>query len=312
MMSARTTGSPHASSASPGSAAAQASPALAAFFAAYDEALSRWPVPAEALTVRTPHGATRVNACGPRDGRPLVLLHGGGATSTGWFANVGALTAAGHRILAVDLIGDPGRSVLDVPLGGVAGLMSWLDAVLDGLGVAGVDLCGHSYGGWIALEYALHAPERVHRLALLDPTQCFAGFRPGYLLRALPLFVPPRTAGKARSYLTWEARGAGSGTTDEAAWRELYALGFTGFPATRPVTGPQPTTERLRALTAPTLALFAARSRTHDARRVAELARKALPGATVDVLPDASHHNLPIAHPAELNRRLTEFLAARP
>ncbi|GAA2786078.1 alpha/beta hydrolase [Kitasatospora sp. CM 4170] len=309
-MSARSTGSAHASSASPGSPTAQDPPELAAFLAAYDEALSRWPVPAEAITVRTPHGTTRVNACGPRDGRPLVLLHGGGATSTGWTANAEALAAAGHRVLAVDLIGDPGRSVLDAPLGGVEGLMSWLDAVLDGLGVAEADLCGHSYGGWIALEFALHAPPRVRRLVLLDPTQCFAGFRPGYLLRVLPLFLPPRTAGKARSYLTWEARGTGSGTAAEAAWRELYALGFAGFPAARPVTGPRPAPERLRALTAPTLVLLAARSRTHDARRVADLAQKALPGATVDVLPDASHHTLPAAHPAELNRRLTEFLAA--
>ncbi|MCG6498142.1 alpha/beta fold hydrolase [Kitasatospora sp. A2-31] len=310
-MSARTTGSVHASSSSPEPATAQASPALATFLAAYDEILSHWPVPVEGITVRTPHGTTRVNACGPRDGRPLVLLHGGGATSTGWFANVEALTTAGHRVLAVDLIGDPGRSTLTAPLGGVAGLMTWLDAVLDGLGVAQVDLCGHSYGGWIALEYALHAPTRIGRLVLLDPTQCFAGFRPGYLLRALPLFLPPRTAGKARSLLAWEAGGTGSGTDAETGWRELYALGFAGFPSARPVTGPRPTPERLRAHTAPTLALFAARSRTHDARRVADLARKALPEATVDVLPDASHHNLPTAHPAELNRRLTEFLAVR-
>ncbi|WP_395293176.1 alpha/beta fold hydrolase [Kitasatospora hibisci] len=311
MMSARTTGSAHASSGSPGPAAAQASPALAAFLAAYDATLGHWPVPAEAITVRTPHGTTRVNACGPRDGRPLILLHGGGATSTGWFANVEALTKAGHRVFAVDLIGDPGRSTLDAPLGGVGGLMRWLGAVLDGLGVAEADLCGHSYGGWIALEYALHAPTGIGRLALLDPTQCFAGFRPGYLLRALPLFLPPRTAGKACSYLAWETRGGGSGTTAEFAWRELYARGFADFPSARPVTGPRPTPDRLRHLTTPTLVLLAARSRTHDARRVADLARKALPEATVDVLADVSHHNLPAAHPAELNRRLTEFLAVR-
>ncbi|MFF1904016.1 alpha/beta fold hydrolase [Kitasatospora sp. NPDC058218] len=280
--------------------------ALGAFLAAYDAVLARWPVPVEPLTVRTPHGTTRVNACGPRDGRPLVLLHGGGATSTGWLDTVEALTAAGHRVLAVDLIGDPGRSRHDGdPLGGVPGLLGWLDAVLDRLDVPEADFCGHSYGGWIALEYALHAPARVGRLALLDPTQCFAGFRPGYLLRALPLFLPPRTAGRARSYLDWESRGSGL----DAGWREVHALGHAGFPASRVVTGPRPTRLRLRTLGAPTLVLLAERSRAHDAGRVASAARSALPDATVAVLPGLSHHNLLTARPAELTGPLTAFLS---
>ncbi|MFB7474440.1 alpha/beta fold hydrolase [Kitasatospora sp. NPDC056184] len=280
--------------------------ALDTFLAAYDEALARWPLPVETLTVPTPYGATRVNACGPRDGRPLVLLPGGGATAACWSANAAALAGAGHRVLAVDLVGDPGRSTLDRPrLGGVPELLGWLDAVLDGLEVPAADLAGHSYGGWIALRYALHAPTRVRRLALLDPTQCFTGFRARYLLRALPLLLPPRTAAKARSYLDWESGGTGL----DPAWRELYALGSAGFRAARPVTGPRPSTAELAALAAPVLVLLAGRSRTHDARAVAALARRALPDASVTVLPDASHHTLLTAHPDEVNHRLTAFLA---
>ncbi|MFI5647357.1 alpha/beta fold hydrolase [Kitasatospora sp. NPDC051705] len=281
----------------------------APFLAAYDALLDRWPVPVEPLTVRTGHGTTRINACGPADGRPLVLLHGGGATSTLWSANAGSWAAAGHRVLAVDLIGDPGRSVHDGPaLAGLPGLLGWLDAVLDGLGVPRADLCGHSYGAWIALQYALHAPDRVDRLALLDPTQCFAGFRPGYLLHALPLFLPGRSADRARRFLDWETGGARLDPT----WREVYALGHSDFPASRVVTGPRPTPDRLRTLAAPTLTLLAEHSRVHDAHRVAEAARRALPGSTVDVLPDASHHDLPMAAAPEVNRRLTAFLATPP
>ncbi|MFE6053806.1 alpha/beta fold hydrolase [Kitasatospora sp. NPDC056446] len=279
----------------------------APFLAAYDALLARWPVPVEALTVRTAHGTTRINACGPRDGRPLVLLHGGGATSTMWFANAAAWAGAGHRVLAVDLIGDPGRSVHDgAALDGVPGLLGWLGAVLDGLGVPEADLCGHSYGGWIALEYALHAPAGVGRLALLDPTQCFAGFRPGYLLRALPLFLPGRPPARARAYLDWET---GGGPRLDPDWRELYALGYADFPASRVVTGPRPAPDRLRALTTPVLALFAAGSRTHAPARVAGTARHALPAAEVAVLPDVSHHALPMAAAPEVNQRVLDFLA---
>ncbi|MFD8755900.1 alpha/beta fold hydrolase [Kitasatospora sp. NPDC059577] len=280
----------------------------APFLAAYDALLARWPVPVEALTVRTAHGTTRINACGPHDGRPLVLLHGGGATSTTWSANAAPWAAAGHRVLAVDLIGDPGRSVHDgAALDGVPGLLGWLDAVLDELDVPRADFCGHSYGAWIALEYALHAPARTGRLALLDPTRCFAGFRPGYLLRALPLFLPGRTPDRARAYLDWETRG-GHGL--DADWRELYALGYADFPASRVVTGPQPTPERLRALTAPVLTLLAAHSRAHDPARVADAARRALPSAEVAVIPDVTHHDLPMAGAPEVNRRLLDFLSA--
>ena len=38
--------------------------------------------------------------------------------------------------------------------------MSWLDDVLDQLGLNAAAFCGHSYGSWLALSYALHAPAR--------------------------------------------------------------------------------------------------------------------------------------------------------
>ncbi|MFB7910780.1 alpha/beta fold hydrolase [Kitasatospora sp. NPDC056076] len=278
----------------------------APFLAAYDELLARWPVPVEPLTVRTVHGTTRVNACGPADGRPLVLLHGGGATSAMWFANAGTWAAAGHRVLAVDLIGDPGRSVHDgAPLRDVPGLLGWLDAVLDGLGVHEADLCGHSYGAWTALQYTLHAPARVGRLVLLDPTQCFTGFRPGYLLRALPLFLPHRTPDRARSYLDWES---GPGPAVDPDWRELYALGYADFPTSPVVTGPRPTPARLRTLTTPVLALYAAHTRTHDPHRTAEATRRALPHATVTTVPATSHHTLPTAGAPQVNPHVLTFL----
>src|SRR3954469_5020090 len=84
----------------------------AEYFAAYDAVLARWPVAVEAVDLRSPYGTTRVHSCGPRDGKPLILLHGGGATSTVWFANVGELSRV-HRVHAVDVMGNAGRSVND-------------------------------------------------------------------------------------------------------------------------------------------------------------------------------------------------------
>ncbi|WP_255947964.1 alpha/beta fold hydrolase [Streptomyces odontomachi] len=155
-----------------------------AFDLAYDELRARWPDSTEERDVATPYGRTRVHVYGPAHGSPLVLLPGGSATGLVWFANAPVLGRR-YRVHAVDLMGDAGRTERrGTPLKRADDLMSWLDALLDGLGLARTHLCGHSYGAWLAVGYALHAPRRVDRLALIDPTQVFAGFRPGYLLRA--------------------------------------------------------------------------------------------------------------------------------
>ncbi|MFF4223519.1 alpha/beta fold hydrolase [Streptomyces sp. L500] len=270
------------------------------FFAAYDALLARWPSGTAEQTVPTPYGPTQVHAYGPPDGPPLVLLHGGGATGTAWFANAPALGAR-HRVYAVDILGDVGRSErAGLPLRTPRDLMTWLDAVLDGLGLETAALCGHSYGGWVATAYALHAPRRVRRLALLDPTQVFGGYRPGYLLRALPTLLRP-TARRVGAFLDWETAGTG---VDED-FKRLYVLGATLRGRGRPVVGrtldPAP-------LAMPVMVLFAGRSRVHDAEAAADRVRRLLPRARVEVLPGLGHHALPTAGAATVDTIVLEFL----
>ncbi|WP_260614078.1 alpha/beta fold hydrolase [Streptomyces sp. WAC07061] len=277
----------------------------APFRTAYDQALAQWPVPVEAVDVPTPYGVTRVNSCGPADGSasPLVLLPGGGASSTVWGACVAAGLGRGRRVHAVDLVGEPG---LSVPAPGravrrVGDLTAWLDALLDGLvgpGGGPVTLAGHSYGAWIAAHAAARRPGRFDRLVLLDPTRVFAGLRPGYVLRALPMLVRP-TPARVRSFLAWETGGAAL----DPAWTRLQEAA-AAFPTVRPVTGPRPDLARLGGLPVQVEVLFAGRARCHDPGRTAAAARRALPGARVDVLPGVSHHALPTAAAEEIARLL--------
>ncbi|MGW7792323.1 alpha/beta fold hydrolase [Streptomyces tricolor] len=276
-----------------------------AFRVAYDRVLAKWPADREALTVPTPFGETRVNARGPRDAPPLLLLPGGGgATSASWYAQAAALARI-RRVLAVDLPGAPGLSRAgDRHPRTVADLAGWLDAVLAGLGVAAADVGGHSYGAWIALHHALRAPARVRRLFLLDPTQCFAGFKAAYLLRALPMLLRPAPR-RVRAFLEWETGGARL----DPDWLRLQEAA-AGFPSARPVTGPRPAPKALRALRVPVLLLVAANSRTHDPQEVRGRAGALLPHAETAVLPGMSHHALPQAGPETLTRHLTDFLSA--
>jgi pimeloyl-ACP methyl ester carboxylesterase len=272
------------------------------FFAAYDEVLAQWPGPLESLDLVSQFGTTRVQACGSDDAPAVVLLSGGGATSTVWFNNVEALSRD-HRVYAVDLLGDAGHSIpggrqidrLDV-------LMAWLDSVLDRLGLLGAALVGHSYGGQVALNYALHAPQRVRSLTLLDPTQCFDGMSPGYLLRAVPVLLRP-SAGRMRSLIRWETRG----DDVDPAWFRLVSLGAADFPKSKVVVH-RPEAERLGASTVPTLLLLAEQSRAHDVDAVARSAQKLMPRIVIKTLPGVSHHGLPIKNAEVTNRAVLEFV----
>lgn len=266
------------------------------FARAYAKVLGQWPG-AEVSDLTSAYGTTRVLSCGPVDAPPLVLLPGGGATATVWFANAAALSRVA-RVHAVDLPGNAGYT--RVSTGDAAALGGWLDTVLDALGGGPVDLAGHSYGGWLALTYALRAPARVRRLALLDPTQCFAGFRPGYLLHALPVLLRP-SRDRTAALLRWET----GGRPLDQAWTALYGIG-TDLPSTgKLVTGPKP---QVRGLDVPTLLLLAGRSRAHDIAKVERNARALLPDVAVTVLPTASHHSLPTDPAAEVDRALLAFL----
>ena len=276
------------------------------FLAAYDAVLRRWPVPVEAIELTSPYGTTRVNACGPAGAPPLILLNGGGTTSTVWFANVASLSQV-RRVYAVDRIGEAGRSQSasgtprDSVIKTVDDLLGWLDQVIAGLGLERAELAGHSYGGWLALSYALRHQDRVARLVLLDPTQSFAGFKPSYLLHAVPIVVRP-SADRVERFLAWETGGADL----DADWLRLYRLGAE-YRGAKVVTGGRPGAEQLREFAKPTLVVLAGASKAHYPGKV-ETGARHLPRAEVVILPGVSHHGMPFTHAAELNDLLTRFL----
>ena len=103
---------------------------------------------------------------------PLLLLHGLLVTSHSFVRLIPEL-AGDRRVLAPDL---PGCGDSDRPPPVLCADYSprWQAAalleLLDRLELAQVDLVGHSWGGAIAVCLADAAPERVRRLALVDPT----------------------------------------------------------------------------------------------------------------------------------------------
>jgi pimeloyl-ACP methyl ester carboxylesterase len=139
--------------------------------AIYDEGLRRWPVPFEAFFVDTRYGKTHVIVSGDPASPPLVMTHPMGVGGFVWSTIIAALSAH-RRAYALDTIGDVGKSVLAdpdrYPKQG-RDYSAWLDDVFTALDLTAADMVAGSMGGWIAMNDAIYAPDRVRRLVLLGP-----------------------------------------------------------------------------------------------------------------------------------------------
>src|SRR5215510_8448387 len=87
----------------------------AAYLEAYDAAMKLLPVSYEEMTIQSRFGLTHVVISGPKDAPPLVLLHGYMATSTMWSPNIEDFSKE-YRVYAVDVMGQPSRSIPDEPI----------------------------------------------------------------------------------------------------------------------------------------------------------------------------------------------------
>jgi pimeloyl-ACP methyl ester carboxylesterase len=143
----------------------------ARFMAIYDEKMKEWPVPYEDVFIDTRFGKVHVIVSGPQDGPAVLLLHASGVSSWSWRFNVGELNRH-YRTYAIDLIGDAGKSeyadLNHVMKNGRDQAVLYTE-ITDKLGVPNAHVIGASEGGFIGTNYALHAPERVGKLALLGP-----------------------------------------------------------------------------------------------------------------------------------------------
>jgi pimeloyl-ACP methyl ester carboxylesterase len=143
------------------------------YFATYDAALKLWPIAYEESYVTTSYGQTHIISCGAKAASPLVLLHGGYASSTIWFPNIADL-AENFHVLAIDTIGEPDKSVPTRKNNTKSDLAAWLVSVLDELKIQRTKVVSLSRGGWLALNLAIHAPLRLEKIVLLSPAASFA------------------------------------------------------------------------------------------------------------------------------------------
>ena len=105
---------------------------------------------------------------GEEPGRlPLLCLHGGPGGCHDPLEGLGALAEQGRRVVFYDQLGggDSDRPD-DVSLWTVETFIAQLESVRTGLGLGRIHLFGSSWGGMLALEYALLQPTGIASLVL--------------------------------------------------------------------------------------------------------------------------------------------------
>lgn len=141
------------------------------------------------LDVPVPGGSLTVAVAGPRpgSGAPVVLaVHGITGSHRGWAA-IARLLADDVTVLAPDLRGRGGSSVLPGPYAFDAHVTDLL-AVLDHFGPATATVAGHSMGAYVTASLAAAAPDRVSSVVLIDGGPALplpAGMTPDTALDAL-------------------------------------------------------------------------------------------------------------------------------
>ncbi|MEE8602438.1 proline iminopeptidase-family hydrolase [Euzebya tangerina] len=139
--------------------------------------------------IDVPGGSVYCETYGAQDGgTALVGLHGGPGAGAAYLRPLGTLS----DLVPVVLYDQLGCGRSDIPdddsLWQVDRFVRELDAVADALPYDDMILLGHSWGGWLALEYVLHRPDRVAGMILASTSASIASFIEGTkpLIQALP------------------------------------------------------------------------------------------------------------------------------
>ncbi len=134
----------------------------------YDFLLTKGSLEHEKIMVNTSYGETFIIAMGKKELPSLILLHGSGMNSSMWIKEMEEYSKT-HRVYAVDMPGEPGKSDENqLPFGGDE-FSNWLNDVFNELFIEKASIVGISLGAWLGTKFAIRYSDKVDKLILLCP-----------------------------------------------------------------------------------------------------------------------------------------------
>jgi len=241
------------------------------------------------------------------DGPAVVLIHGFGLDMRMWNPQVGPL-AARFRVVRYDCRGFGASGPLDpaVPYTHAGDLV----ALLDHLDVGDAVLAGLSFGGRVALQAALAAPDRVRGLALLDAVLDGVPWDPESARALDEVARRVQAGGVLAGREAWLAHPLFAAARERPDLAAALAAMVAGYPGQHwlgqdPHRPTRPPIDVLEGIAVPALVAVGQRDVPGFREMSAVLARR-IPGAAYHVVADAGHM-VSMEQPAATNDLLISF-----
>lgn len=273
------------------------------FIQSYNKSLKLWDVPFQEEDIQTSFGKAHIIISGPKDGSPLVLLHGMDATSTMWFPNIKALSE-NHRVYAIDFLNEVGKSQSIEKSLSKEEIVKWYNEIFDYYKLKKFDLIGASKGGWLGTLLAIQENHKINKLVLLSPAQTFKGIdQVGKASSALflKLFPTRKKLDKTLKAFSFYPKNISLQYKNQLYLANKHARSSSSFLQLIPFSD-----EDFKKIKIPVLALIG----DHDVINSIESIKKAenlIPNCKTEIVKNAGHF-LSIDQSKIVNERILDFL----
>ncbi|MXN90227.1 alpha/beta fold hydrolase [Flavobacterium sp. Sd200] len=277
------------------------------YISAYNNTMKLWPVPYEEKDITTTYGNAHIIISGPKDGKPLVLLHGMDASSTMWYPNIGSY-AKHYRVYCIDYLTEAGKSIKNEDAKfNPDDITPWYTQIFDALKLKKFDLVAASRGGWVATNYALKCDGRIKKMVLLAPVQTFEGInmQSKTMTAANFKFFPTRKRlNKMVAYFSEKPEKVSH------QFKEQMYLGTKNTKTKMDLLHMKPFSDKeLKSLTLPVLVLVGDNDILNKPE-ITEKAKELLPNCKTEIIKDAGHF-LTMDQQEKVDATIIKFLESK-
>jgi len=274
----------------------------------YKRKVNLWPVNHEDIQVGTSYGITNVRISGKKENLPILLLPGYYSNSLLWENSIAALSAE-YCTYAVDSIYDIGLSIYTRKPKSPNDYVLWLDELVTKLDLSErINIMGISFGGWLAVMYAISHPDRIAKLVLLAPASivplCIAFyFRGGIGKLNKHLF---------QSFFFWlfeDARNSENEITRTETKKavEEILFGMECYQNKYELPPRVLTDSELASIPIPTLLMIGENEKAFSAKKVINRITRVAPEINTCLIPKAGH-DLLLSQTEKVNEEVLLFL----
>ena len=254
----------------------------------YDSQLSRLASPWNDVYIDTLFGKTHIIETGNLSGEPLLVFHGGNAT-TAYNLLACDFIMNDFHIYAVDMVGHPGKSAETSLSAKGYDYGKWVSEVIDGLKYDKISLFGGSFGAGVIAKTMCVCPEKIKRVVLYVPS----GIKNAPAIKSASMMLPMIAywiTGKDKWLKKCMLPMA---ITEDSITDDIYETAKLSIDYIKVKTGmPSDVDEAsMKKCSAPTLVMAAEKDCLFPGEGVIERAKKIIPKCNTYLLEGRGHMN---------------------